>query len=263
MIRANRFLNFSNFFVIAILSVSSNALADFDHTHAAWKDFLQAHVAVTDATSTVDYRAVKADSSKLNPYLAKLGKITKTDFEAFTRPQRLALLINAYNAFTIKLIVDNYPVKSIKDIGGLFSSPWKKKDFAFLGSKISLDYIEHDMIRPVFHEPRIHFALVCASKGCPGLPNVPFLAEDLSAQLEASSNKFLKDKTRNSYDSGRKTLILSSIFKWYKDDLSTVNGSVKTFVAPFMTTNAAEQAQIVSGDTKIEYLEYDWTLNEK
>jgi hypothetical protein len=118
------------------------------------------------------------------------------------------------------------------------------------------------MIRPVFNEPRIHFALVCASVGCPALRNEAFTAEKLEHQLEGSTNAFLNDKRKNRFLSAGKKLELSSIFKWYGDDFRKTHGSVEKFVAPRMTENKADQEAIQAGKVPIAYLEYDWSLND-
>jgi hypothetical protein len=192
------------------------------------------------------------------------SKIHATDFESWTRDQQLAFLINAYNALTVKLIVKHYPVASIKDIGNFFRSSWKIDFFNLLGEERNLDDIEHNMIRGQsrFSEPRIHFALVCASKGCPKLQPTAFTAENLEMLLQQGAREFLTDRSRNRYNADNKTLSLSMIFKWYGDDFRDRHGSVERFVAEYITDPALSQAIGTAQKISIEYLDYDWSLND-
>ena len=126
-----------------------------------------------------------------------------------------------------------------------------------------MDYIEHDLIRKNFNEPRIHFAVVCASVGCPSLRAEAYVDSDLENQLEDASKKFLQDRTRNYYDSKNKTLHISSIFKWYKNDFEKDNMTIQKFVSSRITTNLAIQKEIIINNPRIEFLDYDWNLNIK
>jgi hypothetical protein len=189
--------------------------------------------------------------------------VSKSQFKQWTQAQRLSFLINAYNAFTLKLIIDHYPVESIKDIGGFFRSPWKIKFFAFFGIETHLDYIEHELIRGRdYAEPRIHFALVCASVGCPKLQTQAYTAERLESMLETAAKTFLRDTSRNRYDTANNTVYLSSIFKWYGDDFAAKAGSVEKFVASYITDDPQARQRIRSKQVGVDYLEYDWTLND-
>lgn len=239
----------------------SQALA-FDHSHSDWNEIVKRSVTWTQSASTVNYKDLKSNSRTLDQYLKELSDVKSSDFERWTRDQQLAFLINAYNAWTVKLILQSYPVKSIKDIGGILSSPWKKKFFKLFDKETSLDWIEHEKIRPTFYEPRIHFALVCASRGCPGLRAEAFVAEKLNQQLEDSTKQFLNDSSRNHYDPVKKELALSSIFKWYKEDFVKAKGSVQAFIFPYMDSLKSETANSIQ-NLAVKYLEYDWSLNEK
>ena len=243
-------------------TASENETAFFDQTHSAWNKVVQSFVTTDGAASRVNYSALKAHPNDLNTYLAGIERVSSEDFSGFTEKQRLAFLINAYNALTVKLILDHYPVKSIRDIGGLFSNAWKIKFFTLFGEKHRLDDIEHEMIRKKFNEPRIHFALVCASKGCPALRNEAFVAVRLDEQLDRTANAFLRDSKRNRFDAKATTLNLSSIFKWYGEDFEKKFGSVKAFVAPRIAKDSAEEATIKNDKVKSSYLDYDWSLNE-
>ena len=197
--------------ICILISASSFANINFDHSHKLWTNILAQNVSQSLNTTVVNYIAIKNNPRPLTEYLESLEKVSIKDFQLFSPNQRLAFLINAYNAYTIKLVVENYPIKSIKDIGGIFSSPWKKEFIPLFGENKSLDNIEHELIRKNFKEARIHFALVCASIGCPSLRNEAFVAEKLNEQLDDSAKKFLNDPQRNRYDKVNKTLELSSI----------------------------------------------------
>ena len=171
----------------------------FDHQHTAWTNILQRHVQNDVAISHVDYPALRDDGARLDRYLEGLSRVSREEYDVWTAQQQLAFLINAYNAFTTKLIVDNYPMDSIKDLGGWFSSPWKRRFFHLLGEERHLDDIEHGMIRKDFDEPRVHFAVNCAAGGCPPLRAEAYVATRLDAQLEDNTRVFLRDSRRNRF----------------------------------------------------------------
>lgn len=236
---------------------------EFDHSHASWSAILRSSVTISGHSSTVDYASLKRNPSALNQYLKTLETVSPQEYLEFNSNQKLAFLINSYNAFTIKLILDHYPLKSIKDIGGIFKSSWKIKFIKLLNEEISLDEIEHEKIRKNFKESRIHFALVCASRGCPALLNEAFVANKLDLQLENAAKNFLLDETRNRFDKDKKILELSSIFKWYGEDFDKYNGSINDFIASRITTDQEEQALIKAKSVKINFLDYNWFLNER
>jgi len=244
---------------IVFLMFSSTAFA-FDHTHQKWDEVLKQFVEHRGETTVVDYKALKESPQKLNEYLKSLSAVSKSEYEKFSKNEKLAFFINAYNAFTLKLIINHYPVESIKDIGSLFSSPWKIKFFRLLGTEMNLDDIEHGTIRANFDEPRIHFTVNCASIGCPSLRTEAFVASRLEQQLEQAPVDFLTDESRNRFDPDTDTLYLSQIFKWYGDDFKNVGG-VRAFVADRMTTDSKLKEKIKTA--KLEYLDYNWKLNKK
>lgn len=253
------------FFLVILLlffsSVAHSANSTFDHSHTLWNEILHENVKMYGASSLVNYKNILSKPEKLNKYLAEISKVNETDFNNWNKSEQLAFLINAYNAFTVKLIIDNFPVKSIKDIGRLFSNPWKKKFFILLNEKRSLDWIEHEKIRPVFNEPKIHFALVCASKGCPALQNEAFIASKLDNQLYFATRLFLKDNSRNDFNFEKKIFNISSIFKWYKEDFTKSAGSVEAFIIPIIADDNIEILKLLNNSFRINYLDYDWTLN--
>lgn len=236
--------------------------SEFDHSHSSWTILLKKNVMIKGRTSTVNYKAIKNDPKDLQAYLNYLEAVSLEKFNHFSENEKLAFLINAYNAFTIKLIVDHYPVKSIKDIGSILTSPWKIKFFNLLGEQRYLDNVEHDMIRKWFNEPRLHFAVVCASIGCPAIKNEAYVASQLDQQLEGAAVNFLSDANRNRYRSADQKLELSSIFKWYGGDFVKKFGTLESYIAPRITNNSADQTIIREKKASISYLDYDWSLNE-
>ncbi len=231
-----------------------------DPLHLPWDQLLKRHVRVHSPFNQVSYVGFKKDSKELSVYLQTLEQVSKEKYQSFSANERLAFLINAYNAWTIQLIVKNYPVKSIKDTGSFFRGPWKQKFFNLFGELSHLDRIEHEILRKEFQEPRIHFAIVCASKGCPPLRNEAYIASRVEDQLENQTKAFLKETERNRFDG--KTLFLSSIFKWFSGDFEKKSGSVRNFVGQWMGKDEKEIAQIKNEMTPIQFLDYDWTLNE-
>lgn len=257
----------------AVLLAVCKSVFAFDQTHAAWDALLKRHVVVAPggSTSRVDYTGFLADRNVLRSYLDAVSAVTETEFRGWTREERLAFLINAYNAHTIALILTRYPdLHSIKDLGWLLQSPWKQKFFALLGAKRSLDDLEHGLIRApgVFREPRIHFAVNCASIGCPMLRNEAFVATRLDVQLEDGARRFLADRTRNRYDAPSNTLYVSRIFDWYQADFDGASpgaGSAAPFLALYADLLADDKdarAMVRERRARVSYLEYDWALND-
>ncbi len=242
-----------------LIALAASVLPAFDHTHARWTRLLQAQTVEAPGPATnVRYEALKASPAELNAYLAELSSVKAGDFAKWSKEQRLAFLLNTYNAFTVKLVVDNYPVKSIKDIGGFLSSPWKQKFVPLLGRTISLDEIEHGMIRPTFREPRIHFAVVCASVGCPRLQRQAFRATDLETQLATASREFLGDRRWNRVTP--KAVEVSSIFKWYGSDWGDPK-ALRQFLATALGLPEPVRARFLSEAIDLKFTSYNWSLN--
>ena len=167
-------------FASLLLTAAGAGAAEFGHTHAAYDALLKQFV----ADGRVDYQGLESDSSALDHYLDSIAAISEATFNAWTKPAQLAFLINLYNAATLKLIVDHYPIKSIKNIGSFFKGPWDQPVVRLFGQTITLDNLEHDIIRKDYSEPRIHLALVCAAKGCPPLISEAYVAGRLDDQLD-------------------------------------------------------------------------------
>ena len=257
---------------IAALPQAAHAQA-IDHSHAAWTTLLKKHVVLIDGgkASQLRYAGMAADRATLKAYTDSLSAVSASTFEAFSKPQQMAWLINAYNAFTVELILTRYPkLESIKDLGSLFQSPWKPKWVPLLGTQVSLDDIEHEMLRKrgSYDEPRVHFAVNCASIGCPALREEAFVAERLEAQLEEQSRRFMSDRTRNRLNVERGRLEVSKIFDWFGEDFRLGHRGVDS-LATFMARHAeqladapAQRERIRAKQLDIGFLDYDWKLND-
>ncbi|WP_420320472.1 DUF547 domain-containing protein [Flagellimonas sp.] len=210
--------------------------------HTLWGSLLKMYV---DDEGNVDYAGIKKEVDKLDNYLNHLAQNPPSG--NWTKHEKLAYYINIYNAATVKLIVAHYPIQSIKDI----PNRWKKKWIKVGDETTSLNDIEHEVLRKM-DEPRIHFAINCASYSCPKLLNVPFTAKSMERLLSKTAVDFVNDKTRNRFGNG--TAQLSRIFKWYKDDF-TEKGKLLDYINQYLENP-------VGKDAKVEFLDYDWSLNE-
>jgi hypothetical protein len=257
---------------LAAIAAATSAFA-LDHTHKAWDDFLHAHVKYVQGgnASRVDYSAVVKDHAALKAVLADYAKVTRAEFDGWSKAQQQAFLINDYNALTIEKILQRYPdIKSIRDFGTVFGNPWKDKFFSLFGEPATLDTIEHEILRKpgLYDEPRVHFAVVCASIGCPMLRNEAFTAEKLESQYQDGMTRFLSDRTRNRYDPQSKKLELSMIFKWYGGDFEKGNKgftSVKQAMSKFadpLADKPEDRAAVRDQKAEISFLDYDWSLND-
>ncbi len=259
--------------LVVASALTATSVRAFDHEHGALGALLTRHVLVAAEghSSAVRYADLAAERKALQAYLLGLSAVTPKEYAGWTKPQRLAFLINAYNAFTLDLVLTRYPaLASIKELGSLFQSPWKKRFFTLLGEERSLDDIEHGMIRApgAFDEPRIHVAVVCASIGCPMLRPEAFVAARLEAQLEDSMRRFLADPARNRFDTASGQLRVSRIFDWYRKDFEQGHGGFASLKATFaryadqLSPEADARARIRAGDYALSFLEYDWRLND-
>ena len=204
----------------------------------------------------VDYAGFKKDQDKLHEYLKVLEQ---TDTKKLSLDEQLAFYINAYNAWTIKLVLSGYPgIHSIKDLGSFWSSPWKKEIVHVDGKVLSLDDIEHGIIRPKFKDPRIHFAVNCASKSCPPLSSEPYEGKIINQQLDAAARAFINDPKRNRLEGN--TLYVSKIFDWYGEDFK---GGIVNFFLKYAEGDLKRGLEANKNQIKIRYLDYDWSLNGK
>jgi Protein of unknown function, DUF547 len=256
------------------------AFAQFDHSHSAWNALVAKHVVLIEGgnASQVRYAGFAQDRAALKAYLDSLSRVTSREFESWTKPQQMAFLINAYNAFTVEKILTRYPdIKSIRDFGRVIGNPFKDSFFVLLGTGSSLDRIEHELLRAkgVYEEPRVHFAVNCASIGCPMLREEAYVAERLDAQLEAQTLRFLSDRSRNRYDPAKNVLEVSKIFDWFKEDWQSGYRGLGKDAAPISSREhfLAKYADVLAATAEgrqavrerkaaLAFLEYDWALND-
>ena len=238
--------------------------APISFDHGEYEAVLKQYV---DEEGKVDYAGLKS-SNALEPYLADLAR---TDPLAMPKAERLAFMINAYNAYTLKLILDNYPIPSIKHITPIrlkgrslyipkLNSPFAYKIANVGGKALSLGYIEHQSIRKAFAEPRIHFALVCAAKGCPRLRREAYTGARLSEQLDDQAYIFLRNPEKNLIPCDPGTVLLSPIFSWFRYDFGRNKRERLAFIARYFDGPVREKLE--AGHYHIAYHDYDWSLND-
>lgn len=235
-----------------------------------------------NSTGIVDYQGLKAHRERLDGFAAAMAELQPMVFEKWKDQDKIAFWINAYNALTLIAILNNYPIKasffrslrfpdnSIRQISGV----WDELEFNVMNQSITLDGIEHGILRKKFDEPRIHMALVCAAQGCPPLRSEPYTGEKLDAQLNDQTARFLSNPEKFRIDRKNRTVYLSSIFKWFGIDFvkkfstekkflgfSESQRAVLNFITGFVKPD--DKAYLEKGGYSIEYLNYDWSLNEQ
>jgi len=236
----------------------------FDHAHKAWDTLLKKNVVLLQGgkASQFRYGEMAKERGALKSYLDSLSGVKEQEFNAWSRSQRMAFLINAYNAFTVEKILTRYPnIKSIWDFGKVFGNPFKDDFFMLFGRKFTLDGIEHETLRRkgAYDEPRVHFAVNCASVGCPMLREEAYVAERLDRQLEEQAVRFLSDRSRNRAQGG--ALEVSKIFDWFKEDFGQREQWFAKY-AKLLSDDAAQQKLVAEGKASLSFLDYDWTLND-
>ena len=227
--------------LIVLFSVTAS-FAEMDHSD--WDALLKKYVT---SAGKVNYKGFRTDKTKLEAYLTKLE--TNVPGSSESSNAKKAYWCNAYNAYTVKLIVDNYPVRSINDIKLGGATPWARKWIKIGSETLSLNDIENTKLRKVYKDARIHFVINCASFSCPILVNKALTSANIEATLAAQTKSFINDSARNQITA--KSLKISNIFDWYKEDF----GDIITFI------NKYSKVKVAAG-TKIEYLPYSWDLNE-
>lgn len=249
--------------LIAFLSMLVCApAAGFDHSHAAWTGLLGKHVVLLQEgkASRVSYAGMGQDRSALRDYLSSLSAVNEHDFAAWSRPEQVAFLINAYNAYAVEKILTRYPkIGSIWDFGRFFGNPFRDAFFTLLGARMSLDDIEHGLLRRRYGDPRVHYAVNCASVSCPMLREEAYTGAQLESQLEEQARRFLSDRSRNRVRGNR--LEVSKIFEWFRDDFEPLERYFARYAA-VLADNPAEQEKIAARSLTITFLDYDWSLND-
>jgi hypothetical protein len=271
----------SSCLLILLLATKLQA-AEFDHQYTPYDALLKEVVKVSEnkKQTRVDYQRLAIHPESIAKILQVFSEVTQAQYDSWTNEQKLSFLINAYNGFTMQLIVNNWSqfklgeASSIRDLSSLFTSPWEKKFFTLLGKKHNLDDIEHEMIRKWFKEPRIHAALVCAAVSCPPLREEAFVAEQLTEQLDNQMELFLADNSRNEIiiEKHRGQAYLSSIFSWYRGDFEKGEGGFNSlydvlnkYSEAIVKGDKDEQAQrnvLKGNDFPILFKDYDWRLND-
>jgi hypothetical protein len=252
------------------VEAQENAAAGlFDHEHAAWNALL---VEFVHEGGLVDYVGLGEERERFDAYVQDLENVSAQEFRDWSGIQREAYWINAYNAYAIQLILDNYPVDSIKDMGGFFSSVFDKRFIplqhlvtvdprveASTKKELSLGEVEHDILFPISKTPLFHFAIVCASASCPVLRAEAYTAEDLENQLAEQARAFLADTTRNNVRVVNGRLRISRIFDWAEDELETYPGGIRRILLDFGPASLREDPGLAKA--KLKYRDYDWSLN--
>ena len=235
-----------------------------------YRDYVEVLQTYVNEAGLVDYTGLQANREQLDRFNQSLGEVKPQTYESWSEAEKIAFLSNAYNSFTLQSIIDQQPLKdSIRDISGV----WNRRKFNLAGEEVTLDNIEHDIIRQDFNEPRIHVALVCAAMSCPPLRNEPYVAEKLNAQLDDQTAKFAQSVHGFKLDRQDNRVYLSSIFKWYgKDFIQTYgvddefdgNEQQRAVLNYFSDKLSSQDAQFIKqGDYKVKYLDYDWSLNKQ
>ncbi|MBI4387484.1 MAG: DUF547 domain-containing protein [Candidatus Omnitrophica bacterium] len=252
--------------LFAVLFPGTHAFSSttFDHNYPEWSKLLSRYT----QHGFVDYVSIKKSPDLLNDYFKSIETISQAEFRQWSKQEKIAFWINAYNVATIRLITEYYPLHK-KAFWKAFAFPsnsiqqipnvWDRPALEIFGETVSLNHIENEILRKEFKEPRIHFALVCASLSCPVLRNEPYRADKLDRQLNDQVSVFLTNPKKFRYNPDADTLYLSPIFKWFKKDFETVGGIISFSKAHLPKTISND----ISEETKIEWLDYDWSLNEK
>jgi hypothetical protein len=225
------------FFLLLSFAFAAHAQG-FDHAHKAWDALLKKHVVpiAGGKASQVRYTGMAQERPALKAYLQELSNVDDTQFNRWTKPQQMAFLINAYNAYAVEKILTRYP-----------------------NIKMSLDGIEHETLRKHYKDPRVHYAVNCASVGCPMLREEAYVAVRLEEQLEAQARRFLSDRSRNRARDAK--LEVSKIFDWYKEDFEPRERYFAKY-AKFLSDDPAQQQLVAEGKARLSFLDYDWSLND-
>lgn len=253
-------------FILGVLMFILVGLGDvqaaYDHQFSHWQEVLKGYT----HQGRVNYKALIKNDSELKASIQAIESVSKPDLDVFDPKQKIAFWINAYNIETMKLVVDHYPLKRSLGLQALrypansiqqIPDVWNQEVLNILRNKVSLNYIENEILRKEFQDPRIHFAIVCASLGCAVLRDEPYVAERLDEQLTDQVKKFIQNPQKVRYDSRTNTLYVSPVFKWFKKDFEKAGGVV-AFVKKYISSDIR-----LSDDAKIQWLDYDWSLNEQ
>jgi len=272
----------TGFFIASSFFSSQTLAAESEKQGFDYSDLADALKINVDNAGMVNYKNLKAQSEKLRVFITELRNLDRKDFDKWDDNAKIAFWLNAYNALTLKAIIDNYPIKSsffksriypknsIRQIAGV----WDKINFKVMGQNLTLGHIEHKILRVKFDEPGIHVAMVCAAMGCPPLRNEPYTADKLQEQLDDQTRRFLANPAKFKIARADDRIYLSPIFKWFAADFIKKYGPKKSigrhdkeesavlnFIASYL--DKAQKEYVLAGKFKIKYLKYDWSLNEQ
>lgn len=239
--------------MLMLIQFSALGVGEVPGLHKTWDTLLQKHV----KNGRVSYKAFAEDVKQLDSYL---GTLEKVDISTFSREHKLAFWINAYNAFTVKLILNHYPVKSIREI----DRPWKQRIWKAAGEILSLNDIEYKKLRKELKEPRIHFAIVCASIGCPNLQSFAFSGDRVNNQLDQVARQFFGYHKHFfiEEDGPDVTIYISQIFNWFGNDFGKDKNERIAFILSYLEAPVAKKIK-KAFSVEMKYLSYDWNLNEQ
>jgi hypothetical protein len=272
----------ASFVFMAFLLFSLFTRAECEESNFSYESYSKTLADHMNENGRVNYKKLKENRVEFMTFLRALESLERESYELWSQEEKIAFWINAYNALTLEAILKNYPIKStffrsltfpknsIRQIPGV----WDTMTFVVMGKDITLDAIEHGVLREEFQEPRIHMALVCAAKGCPPLRQEPYNGEALSEQLNDQASRFLSDKKNFFIDKKKGVVYLSSIFKWYREDFFTSESSderlegykprekaVLNFIFRYLSEE--DSKFLAMGPLLVKYLKYDWELNEQ
>ena len=267
---------FINILRILILLLLSARLYAFDHQYQEYAGVLKTFV----KDGRVDYATLKKNRAAIDNFIKQIGAVKGEEYQSWSHDQQLAYWINTYNGWFLQIVIDRYPLRGSKILGAFYPENsvqripgiWDNVRTLAAGRSVSLNDIEHKILRPIFQEPRIHFSIVCASLGCPLLRSEPFVPDVLQSQLDEAAKSFINNPSKVRFDSAKKTLQLSRIFDWFADDFQSAadesskklyskkNAGPVAFVSKYLPADVAEALH--KSAAKIEYFDYDWTLND-
>ena len=261
--------------ILILIANSIHAIA-FDHEYSNFDAVLKKYV----QNGLVNYSELKKDRTSIDAFVNELKAVSQQEYDTWNNDQELAFWINAYNGWFLQIVIDHYPIKkqllkgmvypdnSVQQIRGI----WTDIKSKFAGREVSLDSIEHIIIRPEFREPRIHFAIVCASIGCPLLRNEAFRASQLEKQLDQAARDFVNNPEKVKVTPANKTIRMSKIFDWFSDDFSKFkseelrkkySGKESGSIGFILKYVSPSDANVIKAGAEVEYFDYDWALNEQ
>lgn len=250
------------FIFSVFLMLNARGESTFDHEHSDLSKALTAIVVYRENSGSVKYKDLIKKPTDLINYLKQIGRVNEKDFKTWSEPDQIAFLINAYNANTLQLIKDYYPITTIKKVPGTKDAR-KMKFFRLFGRDMSLEFLETEYLRKNYSEPRYHFALNCAAVSCPRLRNEAYVGARLTSQLDDQVKTFLRDTNRNKIDVALKHLQLSPILQMVETDLRKDGITVSKWVAPYISDDESVRKELTEGKYKVSHLDYNWDLNKE